>query len=126
MARERYWGRPSKPRLQRFARRERQGKRCVLLYCGDHDPGGFQISLNLRKNFSDLTPSVGWSPEHLDIQRFGLNYDFIEEHVGSTTSKHRAASIRLMTRVIRITTNYMCKAIYSVMVRESARQTPWL
>jgi hypothetical protein len=63
--------------MRRFAYWEAKGKQCVLLYCGDHDPGGLQISGFLRSNFDDLTGAVGWSPEHLIIERFGLDYDFI-------------------------------------------------
>jgi hypothetical protein len=66
--------------MRRFAYWERQGKRCVLVHCGDHDPGGLQISGFLRSNLSDLKETVGWSPEKLHIDRFGLNYDFIQRH----------------------------------------------
>jgi hypothetical protein len=64
--------------MRRFADRERRGQRCVLLYCGDHDPGGLRISDCIRNNFADLTGAVGWNPENLIIDRFGLNADFIE------------------------------------------------
>ena len=30
--------------MKRFAKWERCGKRCILLLCGDHDPGGLQIN----------------------------------------------------------------------------------
>jgi hypothetical protein len=63
--------------MKRFAYWETRGKECVLLYCGDHDPGGLHISEFIRSNFADLTGAVGWSPEHLIIERFGLDYDFI-------------------------------------------------
>jgi hypothetical protein len=63
--------------MKRFAHWETRGKECVLLYCGDHDPGGLHISEFIRSNFADLTGAVGWSPEHLIIERFGLDYDFI-------------------------------------------------
>ena len=63
--------------MKRFAHWEAKDKECVLLYCGDHDPGGVHISEFLRSNFEDLADAVGWSPEHLIIERFGLDYDFI-------------------------------------------------
>ncbi len=66
--------------MRRFAHWEARGKQCVLLYCGDFDPGGLQISGFLRKNFADLADAVGWHPDNLIIDRFGLNYDFIQEH----------------------------------------------
>ena len=64
--------------MRRFQKWEAKGKRCVLLYCGDHDPGGLHISGFLRSNLTELEKAVGWSPPHLVIDRFGLDYDFIE------------------------------------------------
>ena len=64
--------------MRRFSQWERKGKECVLFYCGDHDPGGLQISNFLRSNFEDLSGAVGWHPDNLIIERFGLDYDFIE------------------------------------------------
>jgi len=71
---------------RRFKAAEEDGLDCVLLYCGDHDPAGLQISNFLRKNLRDLNGVVwangtaGYDPSNLTIDRFGLNYDFIEEH----------------------------------------------
>jgi hypothetical protein len=64
--------------MRRFAEWERRGKQCVLIYCGDHDPGGLLISDFLRSNLEELAGAVGWSPDHLIIDRFGLDYEFIE------------------------------------------------
>jgi hypothetical protein len=64
--------------MRRFAEWEAKGKTCVLLYCGDHDPGGLHISDRLLSNLADLEAPVGWSPKDLLIDRFGLDYDFIE------------------------------------------------
>jgi hypothetical protein len=64
--------------MERFAHWEQRGKRCVLLYCGDHDPGGLCISDYLHSNLHDLEDAVGWSPGSLKVDRFGLDYDFIE------------------------------------------------
>jgi hypothetical protein len=36
--------------MKRFSKWERRGKRCILLLCGDHDPGGLLISTNMRSN----------------------------------------------------------------------------
>lgn len=66
--------------MQRFAEHEAAGRQCVLLYCGDHDPGGLAISDAIRANMAEMTPAIGWSPENLIIDRFGLNYDFIMEN----------------------------------------------
>jgi hypothetical protein len=64
--------------MQRFKQKEAEGKRCVLLYFGDFDPGGLHISDFLRSNFEDMASAVRWSPRNLVIDRFGLDYDFIE------------------------------------------------
>jgi hypothetical protein len=69
--------------MKRFKTWERKGKIPVMLYCGDFDPGGLLISDSLEKNIrdlshSDLNGSGRWSPDNLIIDRFGLNYDFIE------------------------------------------------
>jgi len=66
--------------MQRFANMEAEGKQCVLLYCGDHDPAGLQISESLRGMFLDLAHAVGWHPGRLIIDRFGLDEGFITEH----------------------------------------------
>jgi hypothetical protein len=65
--------------MERFGFMERQGKQCALLYCGDHDPAGLQISESLRSMFWDLSGAVGWHPDDLIIDRFGLNSDLIAE-----------------------------------------------
>jgi hypothetical protein len=66
--------------MRRFAEHEAQSRRCVLLLCGDHDPGGLHITEKMRKNLEDLSGAVDWSPDNLVIIRFGLNADFIDEH----------------------------------------------
>lgn len=68
---------------RRFMEAEAKGLRCVLLYCGDHDPDGLRISEFLRSNLDDLKNIAwedgveGYDPIDLTIDRFGLNYDFI-------------------------------------------------
>jgi hypothetical protein len=64
--------------MDRFAAHEAKGRQCVLLLCNDHDPGGLHISESMHKNFDDLSSAVGWLPEDLIVERFGLNFDFIE------------------------------------------------
>src|SRR5262249_30666033 len=66
--------------MKRFAAHEAAGRQCVLLLCNDHDPGGLHISESMRSNLDDLSAPVGWSPDDLIIERFGLNLDFIEAH----------------------------------------------
>lgn len=71
---------------RRFKEAERRGLECVLLYFGDHDPDGLRISEFLRKNLKDVSHvtwsdgTSGYNPKNLIIERFGLNYEFIENH----------------------------------------------
>ena len=68
---------------KRFFDAENAGLKCVLLYCGDHDPDGLRISEFNRKNLDDLRDIVwgdgtpGYDPSDLIIDRFGLNFEFI-------------------------------------------------
>ena len=64
--------------MLRFKEKEAEGKRCVLLYFGDFDRGGHLISDTLRSNLNDLAKAVDWSPDNLEIDRFGLDYETIE------------------------------------------------
>lgn len=71
---------------RRFREAEDKGLKCVLLYCGDHDPDGLRISTFIQSNLEDLKNIIwedgeeGYNPSELIIERFGLNYDFIERH----------------------------------------------
>ncbi len=68
---------------RRFKTMEERGLRCVLLYCGDHDPDGLRISDTIYENLKQIQyiqwddGESGYNPADLDIVRFGLNYDFI-------------------------------------------------
>jgi len=68
---------------RRFKEAEDRGLKCVLLYCGDHDPDGLRISDTILKNLEDVSQirwnngEDGFDPSNLEIVRFGLNYDFI-------------------------------------------------
>ncbi len=68
---------------RRFAEAQERGLKCVLLYCGDHDPDGLRISDTLRRNLEDIQNIrwedgfEGYDSSDLIIDRFGLEYDFI-------------------------------------------------
>ena len=65
------------------------GRKCVLLYAGDFDPAGLVISTSLRDNMKELEGAVNFelaadrvpdiAIDDVIIDRFGLNYDFINE-----------------------------------------------
>lgn len=65
--------------MERFKKHEAAGRQCVLLYCGDHDPAGLHIAESYRAMFADI-PAVGWTPDNLIIDRFGISAEFIEAH----------------------------------------------
>lgn len=71
---------------RRFQEAEDKGLKCVLLYCGDHDPDGLRISDTIRKNLEDIANiewsdgTPGYNPENLIIERFGLDFDFIQDN----------------------------------------------
>lgn len=71
---------------RRFKEAEDRGLSCVLLYCGDHDPDGLRISDFLRNNLDELKNIFwedgieGYDPTSLEIERFGLNFDFIQQN----------------------------------------------
>jgi hypothetical protein len=64
--------------MERFLEREAEGKTCVLLYCGDHDPSGLDISGSIISDIESLSGATDYSPDDLVVDRFGLNLDFIE------------------------------------------------
>src|SRR5262245_49325705 len=64
--------------MKRFLERENQGKICVLLYCGDHDPSGLDISGSVISDIESMSGATGYFPDDLIVDRFGLNFDFIE------------------------------------------------
>jgi hypothetical protein len=73
--------------MRRFQEHEEEGRKCVLLYCGDFDPAGLNMPKRLLNrdpenlgHLTELENAVGWNPDNLKVDRFGLNLDFIEEH----------------------------------------------
>jgi hypothetical protein len=64
--------------MERFLERESEGKTCVLLYCGDHDPSGLDISGSVISDIEGLSGATGYFPDDLIVDQFGLNFCFIE------------------------------------------------
>ncbi len=65
---------------ERFKAAEEKGLIPILLYAGDFDPFGVNISETLLKNMWQIAGGTGWEPENLVVDRFGLNLEFIEEN----------------------------------------------
>lgn len=77
--------------LTRFNKWAKRGKCPILIYCGDFDPAGMQISNTLKKNFNDLHDALipdgdggyfsGWDSEEvgLTIDRIGLSEGQVEK-----------------------------------------------
>lgn len=59
---------------QRFEAAERDGKECVLLHFGDHDPSG----LDMTRDIGDRLFLFGAS--HVNVRRLALNMDQVEEY----------------------------------------------
>ncbi len=71
---------------RRFKEAEERGLKCVLLVVGDFDPDGLRITDFIMSNLLDLMNinwadgTEGYDPKDLEINRFGLNYDFIVQN----------------------------------------------
>jgi len=65
--------------MERYKFWEERGKKVVLLYLGDHDPAGLHISDSYYNMLAELSKAVGWGPDNLIIDRFGLNEEFIKK-----------------------------------------------
>jgi len=65
---------------EKFKEMEQEGKKPVLLTCGDFDPAGLCISAVLKKQFKEYELFTGWNPDNLQVERIGLDYDFIQEN----------------------------------------------
>ena len=64
---------------RRFKEAEEKVLTPVILYFGDFDPFGLAISNFILKNFWEIYRGTAWAPRRLIVERFGLNFDFIEE-----------------------------------------------
>ncbi len=56
------------------------GKKAIILYCGDHDPSGLAIANSLMHKLKTLATGTGIDPTFIDIDVFGLTYDYIMEN----------------------------------------------
>lgn len=66
--------------VERFKDAEDNGLTPIILYFGDFDPFGLAISNFLKHNFEEIERGTGWSPANLEVKRFGLNFDFIQDN----------------------------------------------
>ncbi len=56
------------------------GKRAIILYCGDHDPSGLDIANTLMNKFQSLEEGTGINPSFMELDIFGLTYEYIMEN----------------------------------------------
>ncbi len=54
--------------MERFERWEDRGKQCVLLFCGDHEPAGLNISEFLKSNLAGLSDAASRQPVHRSVR----------------------------------------------------------
>jgi hypothetical protein len=66
--------------IGRFKEAHDLKKRCILLYFGDFDPAGILIAEKLKKNIDDLAKATGFDSSEIQIDHFGLSFDFIKEN----------------------------------------------
>lgn len=55
---------------------EEEGKRCVVLHFGDHDPSGLDMTRDLEERLNVF----GCDPEMWEIKRLALNMDQVRKH----------------------------------------------
>lgn len=61
---------------RRLRQRHRAGKRCVILYLGDHDPSGLDMTRDVQARLDVFTGSAG----AVEVRRLALNMDQVEAH----------------------------------------------
>lgn len=59
---------------------EKRGLKPVILLFYDHDPAGIKITETFRKGLQDVSGGTGWKPWNLEIYRFGLNAEDVDEY----------------------------------------------
>lgn len=59
---------------RRFAEMEAEGRRCVVIHLGDHDPSGIDMSRDNRDRLSLFGEG------QVELRRIALNMDQVEEH----------------------------------------------
>lgn len=62
---------------QRFADKIEEGKECVLIHLGDHDPSGMDMT---RDNADRLNLFTGYEEPLVDVQRVALNMDQVKKY----------------------------------------------
>jgi hypothetical protein len=92
--------------MKRFAKHAAEGRKCVLLYAGDFDPA---ISKSLRDNMKELEGAVNFelaqdkipdiNIDDVEIERFGLDYAFINENNLSWISGLDEAKLEVISQI---------------------------
>lgn len=61
----------------RFEEKLDEGKNCVLIHLGDHDPSGIDMT---RDNSERLDLFTGYGRRYVDVRRIALNMDQVEQY----------------------------------------------
>jgi hypothetical protein len=68
---------------RRYLKKAREGKNCVLIHLGDHDPSGIDMTRDNRDRlriFAGSPSYVGVIPTYVEVIRLALNMDQVEEY----------------------------------------------
>ncbi len=57
-----------------------KGQDVHILYCGDFDPAGLLIGDTFKKNLKDLEEAMGIDTSFININVFGLSYEYIQDN----------------------------------------------
>lgn len=69
---------------KRFLKRQREGKDCCVIYLGDHDPSGIDMSRDVGDRLEHFLKVSWWGPDctsetNLRVRRIALNMEQVEE-----------------------------------------------
>ncbi len=102
-----------------FKKYIKEGRKCKILYFGDHDPSGLVIDQSIRSSFKELKCDV-------DIERVGLTYDDIfnfnlpaniEKEKDTNLSNYKERGYELQAELDALPVSELKKRIYDSMVQ---------
>jgi len=64
---------------KRFALKANEGKQCLMLHLGDHDPSGLDMTRDNRVR-AEMFSNLGYGTDELEVVRLALNMEQVEEY----------------------------------------------